>query len=135
MFHRQPWTDLLQGRVGVIGVGNVALSDDGFGVRLAEALLRIPDPATADRLIRDKISQGDWKSHLGGSPSLFVNAATWGLMITRKLVSTHSDDVLQRAALARRAEQHLHLGLSVQRQRRPLLASHSHHSTSSVLVS
>ena len=61
---------------------------------LAEALLRIPDDDTADRLIRDKISKGDWKAHLGGSSSVFVNAATWGLMITGKLVSTHSEDAL-----------------------------------------
>src|SRR5882672_3095588 len=61
---------------------------------LAEALLRIPDDDTADRLIRDKISKGDWKAHLGGSSSIFVNAATWGLMITGKLVSTHSEDAL-----------------------------------------
>ncbi|MFN4342168.1 MAG: bifunctional proline dehydrogenase/L-glutamate gamma-semialdehyde dehydrogenase PutA [Azonexus sp.] len=61
---------------------------------LAEALLRIPDPATADRLIRDKISRGDWKSHLGGSPSLFVHAATWGLMLTGKLVATRSHNAL-----------------------------------------
>ena len=46
---------------------------------LAEALLRIPDSATRDALIRDKISTADWQSHLGNSPSLFVNAATWGL--------------------------------------------------------
>src|SRR4051794_26278675 len=46
---------------------------------LAEALLRIPDAATRDALIRDKISSGDWKSHLGGGRSLFINAATWGL--------------------------------------------------------
>ncbi len=45
---------------------------------LAEALLRIPDRATRDALIRDKISKGDWKSHVGHAPSLFVNAATWG---------------------------------------------------------
>ena len=42
---------------------------------------------TADRLIADKISKGDWRKHLGESPSLFVNAATWGLLITGKLVS------------------------------------------------
>jgi RHH-type proline utilization regulon transcriptional repressor/proline dehydrogenase/delta 1-pyrroline-5-carboxylate dehydrogenase len=41
---------------------------------LAEALLRIPDAATRDGLIRDKISRGDWSSHVGASPSLFVNA-------------------------------------------------------------
>ena len=64
---------------------------------LAEALLRIPDAATADRLIRDKISQGDWRSHLGQSSSLFVNAATWGLMITGKLVSTSSEQALGNA--------------------------------------
>ncbi|MFC5302758.1 bifunctional proline dehydrogenase/L-glutamate gamma-semialdehyde dehydrogenase PutA [Azospira restricta] len=61
---------------------------------LAEALLRIPDAATVDRLIRDKLSRGDWAAHLGGSPSLFVNAATWGLLITGKLVTTHSESVL-----------------------------------------
>ena len=58
---------------------------------LAEALLRIPDTATRDALIRDKISSGDWRSHLGQSPSLFVNAATWGLLLTGRLVATHSD--------------------------------------------
>jgi RHH-type proline utilization regulon transcriptional repressor/proline dehydrogenase/delta 1-pyrroline-5-carboxylate dehydrogenase len=58
---------------------------------LAEALLRIPDAATRDALIRDKISHGNWQQHLGQSPSLFVNAATWGLLLTGKLVATHSD--------------------------------------------
>ncbi len=57
---------------------------------LAEALLRIPDAATRDALIRDKIGDGHWQRHLGRSPSLFVNAATWGLLITGKLVATHS---------------------------------------------
>ncbi|WP_227339835.1 trifunctional transcriptional regulator/proline dehydrogenase/L-glutamate gamma-semialdehyde dehydrogenase [Sphingopyxis sp. P8] len=57
---------------------------------LAEALLRIPDEATRDALIRDKIAGGDWKSHLGGGKSLFVNAATWGLVVTGKL--TAADD-------------------------------------------
>lgn len=52
---------------------------------LAEALLRIPDKATRDALIRDKVVGGDWKAHLGGGKSLFVNAATWGLIITGKL--------------------------------------------------
>jgi len=58
---------------------------------LAEALLRIPDAATRDALIRDKIGTGNWQSHLGQSPSLFVNAATWGLLLTGRLVATHSD--------------------------------------------
>jgi len=67
---------------------------------LAEALLRVPDAATRDRLIRDKISRGQWHSHLGRSPSLFVNAATWGLLITGKLAATHSESGLS-SALAR----------------------------------
>jgi len=58
---------------------------------LAEALLRIPDRATRDALIRDKIRGGDWRSHVGQSASLFVNAAAWGLMLTGKLVATHSE--------------------------------------------
>ncbi|WP_338890782.1 trifunctional transcriptional regulator/proline dehydrogenase/L-glutamate gamma-semialdehyde dehydrogenase [Aeromonas rivipollensis] len=58
---------------------------------LAEALLRIPDKATRDALIRDKISGGNWSQHLGQSASLFVNAASWGLLITGKLVATHNE--------------------------------------------
>lgn len=64
---------------------------------LAEALLRIPDRATRDALIRDKIGKGDWKAHLGGGKSLFVNAATWGLLITGKLTSTSSEATLSKA--------------------------------------
>jgi RHH-type transcriptional regulator, proline utilization regulon repressor / proline dehydrogenase / delta 1-pyrroline-5-carboxylate dehydrogenase len=67
---------------------------------LAEALLRIPDTATRDALIRDKISAGDWKSHMGGGRSLFVNAATWGLVVTGKLTATVNDRSLS-AALTR----------------------------------
>ena len=67
---------------------------------LAEALLRIPDTATRDALIRDKIGDADWESHLGRSRSLFVNAATWGLLLTGKLVSTHTERGLG-SALAR----------------------------------
>ncbi len=61
---------------------------------LAEALLRIPDMATRDALIRDKIADGQWHDHTGRSPSLFVNAATWGLLLTGKLVATHSESSL-----------------------------------------
>ncbi|MFT4248921.1 MAG: bifunctional proline dehydrogenase/L-glutamate gamma-semialdehyde dehydrogenase PutA [Pseudomonas sp.] len=53
---------------------------------VAEALLRIPDQETADKLIRDKLGDADWKRHLGGSDSLLVNASTWGLMLTGRLV-------------------------------------------------
>ena len=58
---------------------------------LAEALLRIPDPETGDRLIRDKLSFGDWARHLGHSESLFVNASTWGLMLTGRFVRVDLD--------------------------------------------
>ncbi|ARU94247.1 trifunctional transcriptional regulator/proline dehydrogenase/L-glutamate gamma-semialdehyde dehydrogenase [Tatumella citrea] len=64
---------------------------------LAEALLRIPDKPTRDALIRDKISHGNWQSHLGRSSSLFVNAATWGLLVTGKLVATHNEASLSRS--------------------------------------
>ena len=64
---------------------------------LAEALLRIPDRPTRDALIRDKIGVGDWQAHIGQSPSLFVNAAAWGLMITGKLVGTNSESGLSNA--------------------------------------
>jgi RHH-type proline utilization regulon transcriptional repressor/proline dehydrogenase/delta 1-pyrroline-5-carboxylate dehydrogenase len=53
---------------------------------LAEALLRIPDADTADRLIRDKIGPADWQRHLGQSASLLVNASTWALMLTGRVV-------------------------------------------------
>ena len=84
-------------RQGASGVDNLMhefslSSQEGIALMcLAEALLRIPDDATIDRLIRDKISKGDWRSHLGRSESLFVNAATWGLMITGRLVATRPE--------------------------------------------
>ncbi len=53
---------------------------------LAEALLRIPDADTADRLIRDKFTDTDWFRHLGHSRSLLVNASTWGLLLTGGMV-------------------------------------------------
>jgi RHH-type transcriptional regulator, proline utilization regulon repressor / proline dehydrogenase / delta 1-pyrroline-5-carboxylate dehydrogenase len=54
---------------------------------LAEALLRIPDADTQDKLIADKIGGRDWEKHLGKSDSLFVNASAWGLMLTGRIVS------------------------------------------------
>jgi RHH-type proline utilization regulon transcriptional repressor/proline dehydrogenase/delta 1-pyrroline-5-carboxylate dehydrogenase len=53
---------------------------------LAEALLRIPDDTTADLLIAEKLAAGDWSGHLGSSSSLFVNASTWALMLTGRLI-------------------------------------------------
>ncbi|HEV2702150.1 MAG TPA: L-glutamate gamma-semialdehyde dehydrogenase [Steroidobacteraceae bacterium] len=60
---------------------------------LAEALLRIPDAHTADRLIADKLSEGDWERHLGDSDSLLVNASTWGLMLTGRLVELDRGEI------------------------------------------
>ncbi|WJG09036.1 bifunctional proline dehydrogenase/L-glutamate gamma-semialdehyde dehydrogenase PutA [Aliiglaciecola sp. LCG003] len=57
---------------------------------LAEALLRIPDKKTQDALIRDKLSKGSWSSHLGTSDSMFVNASSWGLLLTGNMV-TYTD--------------------------------------------
>jgi RHH-type proline utilization regulon transcriptional repressor/proline dehydrogenase/delta 1-pyrroline-5-carboxylate dehydrogenase len=53
---------------------------------LAEALLRVPDAVTADKLIQDKLFDADWQSHLGHSDSFFVNASTWGLMLTGRVI-------------------------------------------------
>jgi RHH-type proline utilization regulon transcriptional repressor/proline dehydrogenase/delta 1-pyrroline-5-carboxylate dehydrogenase len=76
-------------------------SEEGVALMcLAEALLRIPDTATRDALIRDKIGRGDWQQHVGHSASLFVNAASWGLLLTGKLVATHHEGQLM-GALAR----------------------------------
>ena len=59
---------------------------------LAEALLRVPDTGTMDALITDKLKSGDWEKHLGQDDSLFVNASTWGLMLTGKLLDTGQED-------------------------------------------
>lgn len=76
-------------------------SEEGVALMcLAEALLRIPDRQTADRLIADKIGKGDWRRHVGESSSMFVNAATWGLVITGKLVGSRSETGMA-AALTR----------------------------------
>ncbi len=64
---------------------------------LAEALLRVPDKMTVDRLIAEKIVSGDWKSHNGKSDSNFVNAATWGMILTGKLVKLDQDITNQTA--------------------------------------
>jgi len=84
---------------------------------LAEALLRVPDEETANRLIAEKIQSGDWGAHKGRSPSGFVNASVWGLMLTgnvvrledeitrdtaswmRRLVSTLGEPVVRQAVL------------------------------------
>ena len=83
---------------------------------LAEALLRIPDRATRDSLIRDKIGGGDWRGHIGQSPSLFVNAATLGLVITGKLTGTANEAGLGAALtrlIARGGEPVIRLGVDM----------------------
>ena len=59
---------------------------------MAEALLRIPDTETVDLLIRDKIGHTDWAGRLGASHSTFVNAGTWALMLTGRIVKLDSSD-------------------------------------------
>jgi RHH-type proline utilization regulon transcriptional repressor/proline dehydrogenase/delta 1-pyrroline-5-carboxylate dehydrogenase len=66
-------------------------SEEGIALMcLAEALLRIPDKDTIDSLIRDKLAQGNWQAHAGKSHSMFVNTATWALMLTGKIVDVPS---------------------------------------------
>lgn len=69
---------------------------------LAEALLRVPDKTTADNLIRDKLANGDWGSHIGNSDSLFVNASSWGLLMTGKLVNYTDKDKKQQFNMLKR---------------------------------
>ena len=62
-------------------------NDEGVALMcLAESLLRVPDAATMDALIKDKILPADWANHLGDSSSVLVNASTWGLMLTGKVI-------------------------------------------------
>jgi RHH-type proline utilization regulon transcriptional repressor/proline dehydrogenase/delta 1-pyrroline-5-carboxylate dehydrogenase len=82
-----------RGRTRKQGVVESFLQEFSLGTReglalmcLAEALLRTPDEGTRDRLIAEKIGSADWASHLGQSDSLFVNASTWGLMLTGRIV-------------------------------------------------
>ncbi|MGV6851415.1 MAG: bifunctional proline dehydrogenase/L-glutamate gamma-semialdehyde dehydrogenase PutA [bacterium] len=85
-------------------------SDEGVTLMcLAESLLRIPDKETAELLIRDKLDGANWNSHLGNSPSLFVNASTWGLMLTGKIVdmrdhTAQSNQAILKNLLAKSSE-------------------------------
>ncbi|WP_367847222.1 proline dehydrogenase family protein [Rhodoferax sp. WC2427] len=64
---------------------------------LAEAMLRVPDTETRNKLIRDKIVDQDWQSHVGNSPSLFVNASAWGLALTGKILKQPDEKSLASA--------------------------------------
>lgn len=76
-------------------------SDEGIALMcLAEALLRVPDNATIDNLIKDKLATADWKSHRGQSNSFFVNATTWALMLTGKVIAPpKTESVLSNALI------------------------------------
>ncbi|WP_131780897.1 bifunctional proline dehydrogenase/L-glutamate gamma-semialdehyde dehydrogenase PutA [Legionella gresilensis] len=75
-------------------------SEEGIALMcLAEALLRVPDNATIDSLIKDKLTTADWKSHRGQSDSFFVNATTWALMLTGKVLTPERADSLLSKAL------------------------------------
>ncbi len=79
-----------QGRGGIDALLHEYALSSQEGVALlclAEALLRIPDADTIDQLIRDKLGEADWARHLGHSDSLFVNASTWALMLTGRLLA------------------------------------------------
>ncbi|MDP4536168.1 bifunctional proline dehydrogenase/L-glutamate gamma-semialdehyde dehydrogenase PutA [Alkalimonas collagenimarina] len=69
---------------------------------LAEALLRVPDNLTMDRLIRDKLAQGNWSAHLGNSASIFVNVSAWGLLMTGKMVNYSDARKAQQFGLLKR---------------------------------
>jgi RHH-type proline utilization regulon transcriptional repressor/proline dehydrogenase/delta 1-pyrroline-5-carboxylate dehydrogenase len=69
---------------------------------LAEALLRIPDADTANLLIKDKLGDADWEKHLGLSESLFVNASTWALMLTGRVIRLENGETRDLAGVLRR---------------------------------
>jgi len=70
-------------------------TDEGIALMcLAEALLRVPDAETMDALIEDKIAPSDWGRHLGHSASSLVNASTWALMLTGKVLEDREPGVV-----------------------------------------
>ena len=79
-------------------------TDEGIALMcLAEALLRVPDAATADALIHDKLAGIDWSGHLGASGSTFVNAATFSLMLTGGVLQNRRDPAAGLTHALRRA--------------------------------
>jgi len=95
------------------GLMEVFLAEYGLSTRegvalmcLAEALLRVPDAQTIDALIDDKIAPSDWGRHLGHSSSSLVNASTWALLLTGKVLSDEDEGVVGalRGALRRLGE-------------------------------
>ncbi len=78
---KQPILDAFLQEYGLSNQEGVAL------MCLAEALLRVPDKQTRDDLIADKIAPGKWLSHIGNADTVLVNASTWGLMLTGRIIS------------------------------------------------
>ncbi|MBL9011243.1 MAG: bifunctional proline dehydrogenase/L-glutamate gamma-semialdehyde dehydrogenase PutA [Alphaproteobacteria bacterium] len=79
-------------------------SDEGIALMcLAEALLRVPDADTADKLIKDKIGAADWERHRGQSESSFVNASTWALMLTGKVLRLEDSSAARWTGALRKA--------------------------------
>jgi len=81
MEDKQPLLDAFLQEYGLSNQEGIAL------MCLAEALLRVPDAVTRDDLIADKIASGEWYNHAGRAGSMFVNASTWGLMLTGKVIN------------------------------------------------
>ncbi|WP_245647658.1 L-glutamate gamma-semialdehyde dehydrogenase [Novosphingobium lentum] len=80
-------------------------SDEGLALlSLAEAFLRVPDPATADLLIADKIGEANWRAHSGKSSSALVNSATWGLVLGRAVIGVEPQSGVLRRLIARSGE-------------------------------
>jgi len=85
---------------GEVGVMEAFLAEYGLSTKegialmcLAEAMLRVPDAETVVELIRDKITPHDWGAHLGDSGSILVNASTWALLLTGKVLDQSSDSI------------------------------------------
>jgi len=85
---------------GAVGIMESFLAEYGLSTRegvalmcLAEAMLRVPDALTVDELIKDKITPHDWAAHIGDSGSIFVNASTWGLMLTGRILDEETEGV------------------------------------------
>jgi RHH-type transcriptional regulator, proline utilization regulon repressor / proline dehydrogenase / delta 1-pyrroline-5-carboxylate dehydrogenase len=79
---------------------------------LAEAFLRVPDPQTADLLIKDKLGGADWSAHAGQSDSLLVNSATFGLVLTRALIADTDEAGALKRLVARTGEPFVRAGVA-----------------------
>jgi len=84
---------------------------------LAEAYLRVPDPGTADALIRDKLGQGDWRAHLGATGSVLVNSATLGLILAQSLTEGSTAGGALRSMMARLGEPAIRVAVAGAMQR------------------